>query len=106
LIDQIQYATITKQSVTFTIVAVQLSVIQNKLERGRSQWAYSHIFPGMPIVLMTRDPRGVPIYIGRHDIIDYLKVTASSAIPWQTLKVDCNSLQIVRDNCRLMEPVG
>jgi hypothetical protein len=97
LINQIQYATITEQSTTFTIVFVQLSVFQNKLESERAALVYSRLFPGMPVVLMTRDRRGVPIYIGRIDIVNFLKVTDSSKIPWKTSQAESDSFQVPRD---------
>lgn len=98
-----RYATITEQSTTFTIVTIQLSVFQNKLESERALLAYSRLFPGMPIILMARNPRGVPIYIGRIDIVNFLKVTDPSVIPWQTSQPDCNSFQITRDNHRFIK---
>jgi hypothetical protein len=92
----VQYATITEQSTTFTIVAVQLSVFQTKLESERAALAYSRLFPGMPIILMTRDQLGVPIYIGRIDIVNFLKVTDPSKIPWKASQVESDSFQIPR----------
>lgn len=90
-----QYATITKQNVTFTIVFVQLFVFQDKMESERAELAYSQLFPGMPIVLMTRDPQDVPIYIGRIDIVNFLKVTDPSIIPWKISQVESDSLKII-----------
>jgi hypothetical protein len=52
----------------------------------------------MPIILMAPDPQGVPIYIGRIDIVNFLKVTDPSVIPWQTSQLDRNSFQASRDN--------
>lgn len=98
MINQTRYATLTKQSTTFTIVAVQLSVFQNKIGPERALLDYSRLFPGMPIILMAPDPQGVPIYIGRIDIVNFLKVTDPSVIPWQTSQLDRNSFQASRDN--------
>jgi hypothetical protein len=92
LINPIQYATITEQSTTFTVVAVQLSVFQNKLESERALSVYSHLFPGMPVILMARDPQGVPIYIGRIDIVNFLRVADPRIIPWQDFS---NRLQLI-----------
>lgn len=103
MINQMQYATITEQSTTFTIVAVQLSVFQNKMESERAALAYSRLFPGMPIILMTRDPRDVPIYIGRIDIVNFLKVTDPSIIPWKTSQVESESIKIPRDTHRFFK---
>ncbi len=97
------YATITEQSTTFTVVAVQLSIFLNKLESQRTQLAYSRLFPGMPIILMARDPRGVPIYIGRIDIVNFLKIADPSVIPWQTSQPDRNLLRIARDHHGFMK---
>jgi hypothetical protein len=97
-----RYATITKQSTTFTVVAVQLSVFQNEMDTERALSDYSYLFPGMPIVLMAPDPRGTPIYVGRIDIVNSLRTTDPSAIPWQTYHQDRNSFQTGRDSHRLI----
>lgn len=78
-----QGALIKEQGVTFAIVIVKPHVIQVDREAANAQQAFAPVFPGVPIVLMAQDGRGVPTYYGRKDIVAFLSNTPMEAIPWK-----------------------
>jgi hypothetical protein len=78
-----QGALVKEQGVTFAIVIVKSHVVQHQAEAVNTQRAFSSVFPGVPIVLMSQDPGGVPTYYGRRDIVRLLSNTPMEAIPWK-----------------------
>ena len=78
-----QGALIKEQGVTFAIQIVKPYVIQSKSAAIDAQTAFRPAFPGVPIVLMAQDSRGIPTYYGRKDIVGFLSKTPMSAIPWK-----------------------
>lgn len=80
---KLQGAVIKEQGVTFAIVIVRQLVIQSQIEFQKAVGAFSNYFPGMPIVLMAQDGRGVPTYRGRKDIVKFLASIHISQIPWK-----------------------
>ncbi|WP_082140106.1 hypothetical protein [Desulfovibrio sp. TomC] len=79
----IEAAVIKEQDVMFAVVAVKPFVFnsQNCLDDARS--AFQRYFPGMPIVLMKQDHRGLPEYQGRTDIVTFLSHVHPGNIPWK-----------------------
>jgi hypothetical protein len=45
-------------------------------------------FPGMPVVLMAQDHRGVPTYFGRRDISHFMASVPLRAIPWRQYSIN------------------
>lgn len=80
---KLQGAVVKEQGVTFAIVIVKQFVIQSQVEFQKAASSFSNYFPGMPIVLMAQDGRGVPTYRGRKDIVDFLANIRMSQIPWK-----------------------
>jgi hypothetical protein len=78
-----QGAVINEQGVTFAIVVVRQSVLNNVSESSRAMASFQRYFPGLPIVLMAQDGRGVPSYRGRQDIVNFLANVPLQAIPWR-----------------------
>ena len=72
-----------EQGVTFAVVVVKKFVIDNRYEAQKAVQAFQPAFPRMPIVLMGQDPRGVPTYSGRADIVRFLANVPLRAIPWK-----------------------
>ena len=79
----VEGAVIREQGQTFAIVIVQSHVIHNPSEAREAQMAVADLFPGMPIVLMAQDGRGIPTYYGRRDIVDFLSHISMNRIPWK-----------------------
>lgn len=78
-----QGALIKEQGVTFAIVIVKSYVLNNSSEREDMRDSFYPVFPGIPIILMAQDSRGVPTYHGRNDIVNFLANVPMQAIPWQ-----------------------
>ncbi len=76
-------ALLKEQGVTFGIVIVKPHVVQNRVEAERVQCSFAPLFPGVPVVLMAQDSRGVPTYFGRRDIAGFLANVPVSSIPWR-----------------------
>jgi hypothetical protein len=80
---QFDGAVIKEQGVTFAVVVVKEHVLNNKVEAREVQAAYARYFPGMPVVLMAQNHRGVPTYWGRPDIARFLAGISLGRIPWK-----------------------
>jgi hypothetical protein len=78
-----QGAVINEQGVTFAIIIVKHHIIDNRSASSEAAASFAPVFPGMPIILMAQDSRGVPTYFGRQDIVAFLAHIPMSAIPWK-----------------------
>lgn len=85
---QFDGAVIKEQGVTFAIIVVKPSVLNSITSRENTRDSFSSVFPGMPIILMSQDGRGVPTYHGRTDIVNFLANIDHRRIPWQTYKMN------------------
>ncbi|HYE67330.1 MAG TPA: hypothetical protein VEA58_01890 [Anaerovoracaceae bacterium] len=83
-----QGAIVKEQGVTFAIVIVKKSVIDNHSEANRAIIGFQPYFPGLPVVLMGQDHRGVPTYFGRKDIAKFLASVPLQAIPWKEYRTN------------------
>lgn len=82
-----QGAVIKEQGQTFAIVIVKMFVLNSPSERESIQNSARNLFPGMPVILMAQDSRGIPKYWGRTDIVNFLVNIAVSQIPWKEYTV-------------------
>lgn len=80
---KLQGAVVKEQGVTFAVVTVKQFVIQSQNEFQKAVSAFTRYFPGMPIILMAQDSRGIPTYRGREDIVNFLANINISQIPWK-----------------------
>ena len=80
-------AVIREQGVTFALVVVKSHVVHNRSEAADTIMAFQPYFPGIPVVLVGQDYRGVPTYFGRQDIARYMSNVPMSAVPWKTYTV-------------------
>jgi len=78
-----QGAIIKEQNVTFAIVIVKKHILDNPTEAANAIHGFEKIFPGLPIVLMAQNHRGIPFYYGRKDITKFLSNIPLGAIPWK-----------------------
>lgn len=76
-------AVIREQGVTFAVVIVKRHVVDNRHEADRTIEAFQPTFPGLPVILMAQDSRGVPTYYGRQDIARFMASVSLDAIPWK-----------------------
>lgn len=78
---RIQGAVVKEQGVTFAIVIVKKHVVDSQHQSEEAISSFMHLFPGMPLVLMAQDPRGIPKYRGRKDLVNFLANVHPSQIP-------------------------
>lgn len=72
-----------EQGVTFAIVVVKPHVLNSTMECDNARRSFSPVFPGVPIILMAQNSRGLPTYQGRSDIVRFLSNVDPSRIPWK-----------------------
>ncbi|KOP39187.1 MULTISPECIES: hypothetical protein [unclassified Flavobacterium] len=84
---QFEGAIIKEQGQNFAIVIVK-SHILNSSERDNVVNQFSRYFPGMPIILMAQNSRGIPTYYGRTDIVKFLSNLQMSQIPWKKFTIN------------------
>jgi hypothetical protein len=80
---KVQGAVVREQGVTFAVVVVKRHVIGNQASVRQAAASFAPLFPGLPVVLMAQDSRGVPTYLGRQDIVRFLANVPLQAIPWK-----------------------
>lgn len=78
-----QGAVIKEQGVKFAVVIVKSHIVQIQNEARDTIKNLSKFFPGIPVVLMAQDSRGIPTYYGRPDIAKFLSSVPIRAIPWK-----------------------
>jgi len=85
---QLEAALVKEQGQTFAVVVVRSSVHAggDRALREAAQ-SFRPVFPGVPIVLMWQDGRGVPTYWGRPDIVRFLSKLQFSRLPWKSWSV-------------------
>lgn len=76
-------AIVKEQGVTFAVVAVKPHAANSNHARVRTAGAAQARFPGIPVVLMVQDARGIPTYWGRGDIVRFLAQVPVGALPWR-----------------------
>lgn len=76
-------AVIKEHGVTFAVVVVKRHVLDSPTASADTMRQFGTFFPGMPIVLMAQDSRGVATYRGRQDITRFLANISLRAIPWR-----------------------
>ncbi|MEH1895729.1 MAG: hypothetical protein V7K94_10625 [Nostoc sp.] len=78
-----QGAIIKEQRVTFAIVIVKKQIVDHKTEADKAIHVFQPIFPGIPIVLMAQDSRGIPTYYGRQDISQFMANIPIECVPFK-----------------------
>ena len=76
-------AVIKEQGVTFAVVVVKPQTTQSQHETNLAIRNFSSIFSGLPIVLMSQNSGGRPLYVGRRDLVNFLAIVSINRIPWK-----------------------
>lgn len=84
---QFDGALIKEQNVTFAIVVVKPHVLDSSHSCDKARMSFSRHFPGVPIILMAQNSRGIPTYQGKKDIVEFLSKIHLSRIPWKTYTI-------------------
>lgn len=80
-------AVIKEQGVTFAIISVKPHITRYTTTSIQARQNFSYFFPNMPIILMSQNETGIPRFIGRKDIVDFLKTIRLNQIPWKKYHV-------------------
>jgi len=80
---QFDGALLKEQGVTFAVVVVKPHVLYSTIECDNARRSFTSVFPGVPIILMAQNSRGIPTYQGRTDIVRFLSKVSPSRIPWK-----------------------
>ncbi len=80
---QFDGAVIKEQGITFAIVVVKPHILNNSNDRENARQGFASYFPGIPLILMAQDSRGIPTYHGRQDIVKFLANIHPSRIQWK-----------------------
>lgn len=80
---QFEGAVIKEQGVSFAIIIVKQHVLNTSDQIEQARNSFARYFPGLPLILMAQDSRGVPSYQGRKDIVNFLSKIHISRIPWK-----------------------
>jgi hypothetical protein len=68
---------------TFAVVVVSQTVVHDRDAAAKTARDFQVVFPGLPVVLMAQDPNGMPIYVGRPDLVWFLAEVPIKRIPWK-----------------------
>ena len=80
-------AVVKEQGVTFAIIVVKKYILDLRAKAQETARSFSRFFPGIPIILMAQDERGIPTYLGRRDIVRFLANIDHQRIPWKEYTV-------------------
>ena len=76
-------AVIVEQNVTFAVVIVKRSFLNDKNAADSFMEELKAPFGGIPVVLMSQDDKGTPSYYGRPDIVQFMAGVPLENIPWK-----------------------
>jgi hypothetical protein len=77
-------AVVKVQRLRFAIVIVKPQVLKNPSVIQCARVSCNKFFPGIPIILLSKNSNGRPTYQGRMDIVRFLTKVHPSRIPWKT----------------------
>lgn len=80
-------AVIDHNGIIFAIIAVKEHVTRYTATTVEARRNLARFFPNMPIILMSVNHSGTPRYVGRKDIVDFLKTIRVDQIPWKKYTV-------------------
>jgi len=78
-----QCSLLKERGVEFAIVLVKLHILSSSNIREEARKKISCFFPGVPVILMAQNSRGIPQYHGRTDIVKFLATIDFRKIPWK-----------------------
>lgn len=92
-------AVVTEQGNTIAVVSVQPTVFQNAFNASMIIKGLLPVFKGIPVILMTLDPQGVPAYYGRSDLILLLENVNIKEASWKQVTAEID----LTDSCPMKE---
>ena len=80
---QLMGAVIKEQGVTFAVVVVNRTVLNDQSQADKLIQMLGPPFGNIPVILMAQDAKGTPAYYGRPDIAKFLSTVPADSIPWK-----------------------
>jgi hypothetical protein len=80
---KIRGAIIKEQNVKFAVVETETSTLKSQAEMNAIKENFSPLFGNIPVIFMAKNSKGIPVFIGRKDIVDFLSNNDISRIPWR-----------------------
>jgi len=80
---KIRGAVINEQNVKFAVVETQTSTLKSQSEMNNIKQTFMPLFGNIPVVFMAKNTKGIPVFVGRKDIVDFLSNNDISRIPWR-----------------------
>lgn len=77
------FALVKEKGVTFAVVVVKSHILSDPSARNDAISSFQPHFPGVPVILMAQNSRGVPKYFGRKDIVNFLSRIDHRRLPWK-----------------------
>lgn len=85
---KIDGAVIREQGVTFAIVVVKPSIVDDRVRAQSAMRSFATLFPGIPVVLMAQSASGCPTYFGRPDLTRFMSNVSPSRVPWKRYTIN------------------
>ena len=76
-------AVIKEKGVSLAVVSVAPHLLRSMPDATKIQIAFAPVFPGLPIVLVSQDATGFPIFHGRKDLVAVLSDIPLHSIEWR-----------------------
>ncbi|KPA08874.1 hypothetical protein MHK_010940 [Candidatus Magnetomorum sp. HK-1] len=80
---KIKGAILKEQKVKFAIVETVIETLKSRADMDLIKQKFSPLFGNIPVIFMAKNVKGVPVFIGRKDIVDFLSNNDISRIPWR-----------------------
>lgn len=81
-------AVLKEHGVTFVVVMVQKHIIDRKVLAGKTRRKLKRLFRRLPVVLVAQDEDGVPIFIGRQDLVRFIRKVDLKDVPWKLYTIE------------------
>jgi len=80
---KIKGAIIKEQNVKFAILETATATLKSQSDMNNIKQKFAPLFGGIPVVFMARNAKGVPVFLGRKDLVDFLSNNDVNKIPWR-----------------------
>jgi len=80
---KIKGAIIKEQNVKFAVVETAIETLKSQNDMNTIKDKFSPLFGNIPVIFMAKNAKGIPVFIGRKDIVDFLSNNDISRIPWR-----------------------
>ena len=81
-------AVLKEHGVTFVVVVVQKHIIDRKVLAGKTRRKLKRLFHHLPVALVAQVEDGVPIFIGRKDLVRFMRKVDLKDVPWKLYTIE------------------